>query len=67
MTMFGLSREVLEGKAVESEEILAGLDAVTVEDVQRVAQDVIGKGGLNLALIGPFEDAVPFEELLAAT
>ena len=55
MTMFGLSREVLEGKAVEPEEILAGLDAVTAEDVQRVAQDVIGSDGLNLALIGPFE------------
>ena len=66
MTMFGLSREVLEGKAVEPEEILAGLDAVTVEDVQRVAQDVIGKGGLNLALIGPFDDAAQFEALLAS-
>jgi len=64
MTMFGLSREVLEGKAVEPEEITAGLDAVTAEDVQRVAQDVIANAGINLALIGPFEDAGPFEELL---
>jgi hypothetical protein len=37
---------------------------VTADDVQRVAQDVIGSRGLNLALIGPFEDAAPFEELL---
>ena len=66
MTMFGLSREVLEGRAVEPDEITAGLDAVTAEDVQRVAQDVIGSGGMNLALIGPFEDAAPFEELLAS-
>jgi len=65
MTIFGLSREVLEGKAVEPDEILAGLDAVTAEDVQRVAQDVIGSNGLQLALIGPFEDAARFEELLA--
>ena len=64
MTMFGLSREVLEGKAVEPEEITAGLDAVTAEDVQRVAQDVIASAGMNLALIGPFDDAAPFEELL---
>ena len=47
MTMFGLSREVLEGQAVEPEEITAGLDAVTAEDVQRVAQDVIGSGGIE--------------------
>ena len=64
MTMFGLSREVLEGTAVEPEEITAGLDAVTAEDVQRVAQDVIASAGMNLALIGPFDDAAPFEELL---
>ena len=65
MTMFGLSREVLEGQAVEPEEVLDGLDAVTAEDVQRVAQDVIGSNGINLALIGPFEDAERFAELLA--
>jgi len=65
MTMFGLSREVLEGKAVEPEEITAGLDAVTAEDVQRVAQDVIANAGINLALIGPFEDEERFAELLA--
>jgi len=55
LIMFGLRREVLENEAVEPEEILAQLDAVTVDDVQRVAQDVIGKNALNLALIGPFE------------
>jgi predicted Zn-dependent peptidase len=53
--MFGLRREVLENDATEPEEILDQLDAVTAEDVQRVAQDVIGSNGLNLALIGPFE------------
>ena len=65
MTMFGLSREVLEGQAVEPDEIVAGLDAVTAEDVQRVAQDVIASKGINLALIGPFDDASKFEALLS--
>jgi predicted Zn-dependent peptidase len=65
MIMFGLRREVLEGRAPEPEEILAELDKVTVEDVQRVAQDVIARNGLNLALIGPFDDAVRFEQILA--
>jgi predicted Zn-dependent peptidase len=65
MIMFGLRREVLEGQAEEPEDVLAGIDAVTVEDVQRVAQDVIGKNGLNLALIGPFDDAERFEKVLA--
>jgi predicted Zn-dependent peptidase len=66
MIMFGLRREVLEGGAVEPSEVQEGLDAVTAEDVQRVAQDVIGGNGLNLALIGPFEDAAKFEALLSA-
>jgi predicted Zn-dependent peptidase len=63
--VFGLRREVLEGRAVEPADALAALDAVTVEDVQRVAQDILGSGALNLALIGPFEDADRFEQLLA--
>ncbi len=63
--MFGLRRELLEGGAVEPEEILAGLDSVTVEDVHRVAADLLG-GELKLALIGPFDDATRFEKLLAA-
>jgi predicted Zn-dependent peptidase len=64
LLLFGLRREVLEGKAAEPTEILEGLDAVTVEDVQRVAQDVIGGSGLRCALIGPFDDAAAFEKLL---
>ena len=61
--MYGLRREVLLGQAEEPEAMLAGLDAVTVEDVQRVAQDVVGRQ-LKLAVIGPFEDAGRFERLL---
>ncbi|HST15007.1 MAG TPA: pitrilysin family protein [Gaiellaceae bacterium] len=60
----GLRREVLEGEAAEPTEILAGLDAVTAEDVQRVAQDVIGGSGLRCAVIGPFDDEDAFAALL---
>src|SRR5213079_1842089 len=66
LIMFGLRREVLEGRAAEPEEVLAGLDAVTAEDIQRVAAEVIGSRGLNLAVIGPFDDAERFEKLLSA-
>jgi predicted Zn-dependent peptidase len=60
----GLRREVLEGRAAEPTEILAGLDAVTAEDIQRVAQDVIGGSGLRCAVIGPFDDEDAFAALL---
>ncbi len=65
LVMYGLRKQVLEGRAADPDEVLAGLDAVSAEDVQRVAQDVIGSNGLNLALIGPFDDAERFERLLA--
>jgi predicted Zn-dependent peptidase len=64
LLLFGLRREVLEGRAAEPAELLAGLDAVTVDDVQRVAHDVIGGQGLRLAVIGPFDDPAMFEQLL---
>jgi predicted Zn-dependent peptidase len=65
MIVYGLSRQVLSDPVLEPQEVLAGLDAVTAEDVQRVARDLIDGKGLNLALIGPFEDEAPFEKLLA--
>ena len=65
LIMFGLRREVLESETPDPQEVLAELDKVTAEDVQRVAQDVIDGRGLNLAVIGPFDDAERFEQLLA--
>jgi predicted Zn-dependent peptidase len=65
LIMFGLRREVLEGQTPDPEEILAQIDKVTVEEVQRVARDVIEQRGMNLAVIGPFDDAERFEKLLA--
>ena len=64
LIVYGLRKEVLEGRAPDPEEILAGIDAVTAEDVQRVARDVIADERLRLALIGPFEDAAHFDALL---
>jgi predicted Zn-dependent peptidase len=64
LIMFGLRRAILEGEAPDTADVLAELDKVTVDDVQRVARELIGGGGLNLAVIGPFDDAERFEKLL---
>jgi predicted Zn-dependent peptidase len=64
LILFGLRREVLERRVPDLDEVLAGLTAVSVEDVQRVAQDLIADEKLRLALIGPFEDGDRFEKLL---
>jgi predicted Zn-dependent peptidase len=64
LILFGLRKEVLEHRAPDPEEVLAGVDAVMGEDVQRVARDLIDDEKLRLALIGPFDDAERFEKLL---
>jgi predicted Zn-dependent peptidase len=64
LMMFGLRREVLEQRLPDPDEVLRGLDAVTSDDVARVATDLIGPDRLRLAVIGPFEDASRFEPLL---
>jgi predicted Zn-dependent peptidase len=65
LIMYGLNREVLEGKTLEPEELLAKIDEVTAEEVQRVAQDLIAREQLHLAVIGPFDDEARFASLLA--
>ncbi|HVS84301.1 MAG TPA: pitrilysin family protein [Gaiellaceae bacterium] len=64
LIMFGLRKEVLERRAPDPSETIAGLERVTAEDVQRVAQDLIADERLRLALIGPFDDAARFDALL---
>ncbi len=62
--MFGLRRAVLEGHAEEPKAVLDAIDAVTAEDVQRVAREIVDDG-FHLAVIGPFDDPSRFEALLA--
>jgi len=64
LMMFGLRREVLERRLPDPEDVVSGLDAVTSDDVARVASDLIGSDRLRLAVIGPFDDPARFESLL---
>jgi predicted Zn-dependent peptidase len=64
LMLFGLRKEVLERRLPDPDEILHGLDAVTSDDVARVAAELITADRLRLAVIGPFDDASRFEPLL---
>jgi predicted Zn-dependent peptidase len=57
---------VLEGEIEEPDDLLARLDEVTAEDVQRVARDLFAGKRLYLAIVGPFDEPDRFENLLAA-
>jgi predicted Zn-dependent peptidase len=64
LMLFGLRKEVLERRLPDPDEVLRGLDAVTGDDVVRVASELIAADRLRLAVIGPFDDASRFEPLL---
>jgi predicted Zn-dependent peptidase len=64
MNRFGLLREVLENAHPDPSEVAEGLDAVTADDIRRVAEELITSDALRLALIGPFDDPDRFEKLL---
>lgn len=60
-TQSEIDREVLSVETIQKK-----IDRVTVADVQRVAKEYFIPERLNLAMIGPFEDTTPFEQLLAS-
>jgi predicted Zn-dependent peptidase len=62
---FGLRATLLEGAPREVPDVLAGYDAVTAEDVARVAQTLLAPEKLRIAAIGPIDDGARFEALLA--
>jgi predicted Zn-dependent peptidase len=64
LMMFGLRKEVLEQRLPDPDELMRGLDAVTNDDLSRVASELITADRLRLAVIGPFDDASRFEPLL---
>ncbi len=46
------------------DEVVADLEAVTHDDLIRVARDLIQENRLRLAIVGPFDDTGPFEQAL---
>jgi predicted Zn-dependent peptidase len=59
-------QELLEDRILSVDEVLEEVDAVTAEDVQRVAQQLFQQEKLNLAVVGPYEEtqAEQFKALL---
>ena len=58
------AQELDLGQIRELDEELDLYDAVTREDIQRVAERIFREESLRLALIGPHKDSAPFEALL---
>ncbi len=56
---------VLDRELETFDEFLHKIDAVNVEDIQKVAQELIQKNRYNLQVIGPFKDTNKFEKILS--
>ena len=61
---FFAQAELLEEKVETPEELLKAIDKVTLDQVETVAKKYFVSSGLNLAIIGNFEDRQRFEKLL---
>jgi predicted Zn-dependent peptidase len=53
-------QEVLGGELLTVDDVTTAIDAVTVQDVQRVARDLFRDEWMNLAVVGPFRSDGPF-------
>ena len=57
-------QEILEDRVLTVDEVLATIDAITAEDLQRVAAERFREESLNLAVVGPFQEEERLRSLL---
>jgi len=62
---YGIQELRQEEEILTPEQAVAKMDAVTRDDVQRLAGQLFQPENLNLAVIGPYEDEEAFRSLLA--
>jgi predicted Zn-dependent peptidase len=58
--------EILLPRILSVAEVVERLDAVSADDIQRVARRYMAPGLARVALLGPFRGAARFERIVAA-
>jgi len=58
------AQEILTGRIRTIDEVVSIVDAITIEDVRKVANDVLIGDRLRLAVVGPVKPDEPLEDLL---
>jgi len=58
------AQEILTGKIMTVDEMVTIIDAITAEDIQQIAREIIIGDRLRLAVVGPIAKDEPLEELL---
>ncbi len=57
-------QEILTGEVLTPEEVIRRIDAVTLDDLKMLADELIGLDKLRLSVVGPVADEKPFRDLL---
>lgn len=57
-------QEILKNEIIKPEEVIKKIQAVTADEVLKVAKDIFKPEKLNLAIIGPYQDKKRFANLL---
>jgi len=56
--------ELLHGRVMRPEQILKEVEKVTVDDIHRVASQILAPENLKIGVIGPYDEKARFEKLL---
>jgi len=57
-------QEVLTGRILTVDQVVSIIDAITVDELKKLAQELLVGSQLRLAVVGPITDHKPLEELL---
>ena len=58
------SQEILTQQILSIEDVISIVDAVTIDELKTVAEEILSESGLNLAVIGPIKEETPLRQLL---
>ncbi|MDD4860285.1 MAG: pitrilysin family protein, partial [Dehalococcoidales bacterium] len=61
---WGGGEEIMAGRILTMDQVLAIVDAVTAEELKEIAQELISSEKLRLAIVGPVKDEAALEGLL---
>ncbi len=64
LATWGGAQELLQNRVMTLDEVLDEIAAVKEEDIRRVANELISRQKLRMALVGPFTDEASFQALL---
>ena len=57
-------QEILTGRILSTDQVIAIVDAITAEGIQQIARELLAGERLRLAVVGPVPQDEPLEELL---